>query len=72
MNTKVYQLTNNITVATEIIGITQPPIHRNKDIFDFLECYVYLNNLAVGSSAKSALDVYVKLIGFLHDDGIVF
>ena len=63
---------NDITAATEIIGITQPPIHRNKDVFDLLECYIYLNNLAVGSSAKSALDVYVKLIGFLHDDGIVF
>ena len=25
---------NEITVATEIIGITQPPHHRNKDIFD--------------------------------------
>ena len=63
---------NDITVAAEIIGITQPPIHRNKDIFDLLECYVYLNNLAIGSSAESALDVYVKLIGFLPDDGIVF
>ena len=28
--------------------------------------------LTVCSSAESALDVYVKLIGFLHDDGIVF
>ena len=63
---------DDISVASEIIGITQPPVHRNKDIFDLLECYVYLNNLAVGSSAESALDVYVKLIGLLHDDGIVF
>ena len=64
---------NDRTVATEIIGITQPPIPRNKNIFDLLECYVYLNNIAVDSSAESALDVYVKLIiGFLHDDRIVF
>ena len=33
-----------ISLATEIIGINQPPAHRNKDIFDLLECYVYLNN----------------------------
>ena len=63
---------DGISVATEITGITQSPVHRKKDIFDLLECHVYLNNLAVGSSAESALDVYVKLIGFLHDDGIVF
>ena len=63
---------NEIAVATEIIGITQPPVHRNKDIFDLLKCYVYLNNLAVSSSAESALDAYEKLIGFLYDDGIVF
>ena len=61
-----------ISVATEIIEITQPPVDKNKDIFDLLECYVYLNNIAVGSSAESALDVYVKLIGFLHDGGIMF
>ena len=35
---------DDISVVTEIIGITQPPAHRNKDIFDLLECYVYLNN----------------------------
>ena len=28
--------------------------------------------VTVGSSDESALDVYVKLIGLLHDDGIVF
>ena len=63
---------DDISVATEIIGITQPPAHRNKDIFDLVECYVYLNNLIVGSSVESALGVYVKLIGLLHGDEIVF
>ena len=61
----------DISVATEIIGITQLPLYRNIDIFDLLECYGYLNNLAVGSSAESALDICVKLIGFLHDDEFV-
>ena len=37
-----------------------------------LECYVYLNNLAVGRNGKSELDVYVKLIEFLNDEWIVF
>ena len=62
---------DDISVVTEIIGIAHPRVHRNKDIFDLLEFYVYFNKLATDSSAKSALDVYVKLIGFLHDEGIV-
>jgi hypothetical protein len=64
--------TDDLVVAEDMLGIDSFPICRNKDLFELFDCYVHLHNLVVGSNADDALNLYISLLGYLHDDNLIF
>ena len=59
----------DLVVAENLIGISHHPIWKNKDMYELLVCYLSLNRLKQATNPEDGLDLYVKLLSFLNNDG---
>ena len=64
------EVTNeDITVAKDVIGIDCSPLWKNRDLHELLQCYIRIHNLRIPLAADDALDLFVKLLEHLENDG---
>ncbi len=59
----------NLAIASEVIGIKHCPVSKNDDLHQLLSCYCQIENIIRPSDACTGLDVYVALLGCLESDG---
>lgn len=62
-------LPEEIEVVEDLVEIQQPPISKEKDIFDLITCYVHIHNLSVSRDAESALDLFATILNLFNRDG---
>ena len=58
----------DICTATNQLGISRHPVYRNKEMHELLICYVHVHNLDI---AKDGLNMYVRLLRLLSNDGFL-
>ena len=63
---KVFQ---SIYAAENVIGISRHPIWKDKDMHELLVCYLILSRLKHATNPEDGLDLYVKLLSLLNNDG---
>jgi len=59
---------NSLTIAAEAMGIIHCPVSKNEDLYQLLECYCKIQNIAKPLDAFTGLDVYVRLLAYLESD----
>lgn len=59
----------DLNIAADIIRIHHCPVSKNNDLYELLECYCQIENILRPSDAFTGLDIYVKLLELLENDG---
>lgn len=61
----------DLDIVSEVLGIDQYPVYRNKDMHDLLICYVHINDITIAKDAEGGIDMYIKLLQCLENDGFM-
>ena len=62
---------NYLTIAEDLVGLDDHPLHCNKGLHESCICYVHIHDIEIARDAKSGLEVYVELLRHSDNDGFL-
>ena len=66
---KVKQI--DISIAQDTVGFGYHPVFKDEDLHELLLCYVGIHQLVLPKDADAAINMFIKLLRFLHDNGFI-
>ena len=59
----------DLDIAVNQLAINHHPVYRDKDLHELLMCYVHIHSIKMARDAEDGLNMYIKLLNLLSNDG---